>query len=100
MDRSPGSCPTALGKIAVIPLITPAKILEPSSKELFTSTRTEERARHSPIDGQKASAKVCADDLRWEGPRHHRFSGILFQAHPIKLFDPDNTPETQFRKQK
>lgn len=42
----------------------------------------------------EGSAKVCADDLRWEGRLGNRSSGIIGQAHPIKLFSPDITPET------
>jgi len=38
--------------------------------------------------------------LRWECRLGRRFSGMVGQAHPIKLFDPDITPETEFRKRK
>jgi hypothetical protein len=97
MAHSPDSWPIASGEIAIISAITPAKILEPSSKDFYQRAVNEvgSTLANQRIDG---SATVCADDPRWEDRLRTRLSGIIGQAHPIKLFDLHITPETYFRK--
>ncbi len=76
--HSPGSWPNASGKIAVISVITPAKILEPSSKDLSSThapgsispTLADQRIERAPRqvalmirDGKAGSVPASAASL-------------------------------------
>jgi hypothetical protein len=56
----PRLLPTVSGKIAVIPVITPAKILEPSSKELFC----QHMRRGKKLDARQSTDRNTRESLR------------------------------------